>query len=411
MTYALMWAGFAGYLGVLAAAPRLGRRLVWAAIGVLVAGFAAAPVLLSHDVYSYVDYARLGVVHGLDPYVFRPSAAPADPAFAHVTWTGARSAYGPLFTLATYPLAWLPVGTAVALLKAVAAASVLGLAALVARLAPARGLDPTRAAAFVALNPLVLVHVVGGAHNDALAMLPATAGVAAVLAAREAAGGAAFVTALMIKAPAALAAPFALLDRWRATPDEEPPTGRFPDLWASNRPADPGRSSTGRFRETWTLNRPVGGLATPALGGGTRLRFLLGAVLALTAIGLAAYLAFGWHWLDALTLAGRHQNKASHLSVPSTFARLTGLDPAAVRAAALTLYAALFVYLLAWTWRGGDWLRAAAWASLGLLLATAWLLPWYLIWALPLAALSRDRPLQLLLLALTAFQLGARISL
>jgi len=46
-----------------------------------------------------------------------------------------------------------------------------------------------------------------------------------------------------------------------------------------------------------------------------------------------------------------------------------------------------------------------------LLLATAWLLPWYLLWPLPLAALSRDRLLQLLLLGLTAYQLGARIPL
>jgi hypothetical protein len=350
-----MWVGFTAYLGVLAAVPRLGRRLVWATIGLFVAGFAAVPVLLSHDVYSYVDYARLGVVHGLNPYVHPPSAAPADPAYASVTWTGARSAYGPLFTLATYPLAWLPVGMAVAALKAAAAASVLGLAALVARLAAARGLDPLRAAAFVALNPLVLVHVVGGAHNDAIAMLAATLGIAAVLAAREAAGGAAFVAALAIKAPAALAAPFALL------------------------------------------------------GAGKRPRLLLGAALALAAIALAAYLAFGWHWLDTLTLAGRRQGKTSHLSIPSTLARITGLDPATVRIAALVLFAALFAWLLAWTWRGGDWLRAAAWASLGLLLATAWLLPWYLIWALPLVALSRDRPLQLLLLALTAYQLGARI--
>jgi hypothetical protein len=77
----------------------------------------------------------------------------------------------------------------------------------------------------------------------------------------------------------------------------------------------------------------------------------------------------------------------------------------------MALYAGLFAYLLAWTWRGGDWLRAAAWAATGLLLATSWLLPWYLLWPLPLAALSRDRALQLLLLALTAYQLGARIPL
>ena len=76
---------------------------------VLVARLRPAPPLLSHDVYSYVDYARLGALHGLDPYVHPPAAAPADPAFAHVTWTDTTSAYGPLFTLATYPLAWLPV--------------------------------------------------------------------------------------------------------------------------------------------------------------------------------------------------------------------------------------------------------------------------------------------------------------
>ena len=135
----------------------------------------------------------------------------------------------------------------------------------------------------------------------------------------------------------------------------------------------------------------------------------LGGVAAAAAIGVGAYAAFGWNWLDAVGLAGENQSRTSHMSVPITLARLTGLDPGAVRIVALSLFAALFAYLLAWTWRGGDWLRAAAWASLGLLLATAWLLPWYLVWALPLAALSRDRPLQLLALALTAFQLAARI--
>jgi len=88
-----------------------------------------------------------------------------------------------------------------------------------------------------------------------------------------------------------------------------------------------------------------------------------------------------------------------------------GRDPGAVRLAAALLFAAAVTYLLVWTWRGGDWVRAAAWTALALLLATAWLLPWYLVWVLPLAAISRDRPLQLLTLALTAYQLGARIPL
>ncbi|HET9676538.1 MAG TPA: hypothetical protein VFP21_03425, partial [Solirubrobacterales bacterium] len=120
---------------------------------------------------------------------------------------------------------------------------------------------------------------------------------------------------------------------------------------------------------------------------------------------------FGWDWLSGFGLAGESQSRTSHLSIPTTFARIFGLDPGGVRLAAAILFAALVAYLLAWTWRGGDWVRAAAWAAFALLLATSWLLPWYLLWPLPLVAISRDRPLQLVTLSLTAYQLGARIPL
>lgn len=352
-----MWAGFAAYLGVLWVAPRLGRQVVWGLILVLVAGFAIAPVLLSHDVYSYVDYARLGVRHGLDPYVHPPLAAPADPAYAHVTWTEATSAYGPLFTLATYPLAWLPVSVAAAVLKAVAALSVLGIAVLTARIAAWRGIDSLRAAAFVALNPLVLVHVVGGAHNDGLTMLLAMLAVAAILSGRELAGGVALATAIATKLSAAFVAPFAFV--------------------------------------------------------GTRSRGKLAAGFLITALVLAAaaYLTFGWDWLHGFGLAGENQSRTSHMSIPITVARLTGLGATGVRLAAALLFAALVLYLLVWTARGNDWVRAAAWTAFALLIATAWLLPWYLIWPLPLVAVARDRTLMALTLALTAYQLGARIPL
>lgn len=365
-----MWVGFVAYLATLAIAPRLPPRFLWGAILALLVLFAALPPLLSQDVYSYVDYARLGVLHGLDPYVHPPAAAPADPAFAEVAWTDATSAYGPLFTLLTYPLAWLSVGAAVAVLKALAAASVLALALTVARLAPLRGLDPSRAAALVALNPLVLVHVVGGGHNDGLAMAVAMVGVAAVLLARPILGGAALVPSIAIKASSAVIAPFALL--------APPPTGRYVKA-----------SST-----------------YPPIG-----RFLVGALGAALIVALVGQVAFGWDWLGAFAAVGGNQGRTSHMSLPVTAARLTGIDPDATRAAALALYALFLAALLTWTWRGGDWVRAAGWASLGLLLATAWLLPWYLIWVLPLAALSRDRTLTALTLALTAYQLGARIPL
>jgi hypothetical protein len=273
----------------------------------------------------------------------------------------------------TYPLAWLPVDAAVYVIKAASAGALLATAYLVARLAPARGIDPTRAAAFVALNPLVLVHVVGGPHNDGLAVLLVTLGVAGVLTARETPAGAAFVAAIAVKASAIVAAPFALL----AT--------------LNNRP-------TGLKTIYISALSPVG-------------RFLVGGIATALVIGVAAWGGFGWDWLHAFGLAGENQGRTSHMSIPITTARLTGLDPDWVRTAFFALYAALVTYLLVWTYRGGDWLRATAWATTGLLLATSWLLPWYLLWPLPAAALSRDRPLQLLLLALTAYQLGARIPL
>lgn len=357
-----MWAGFLAYLGVLATAPRLGGRVVGALIVLFVVAFACTPILLSHDAFSYVDYARLGVVHGLNPYVSGPAAAPTDPAFAQVTWPNTTSAYGPLFTLATYPLAWLPVSVAVAALKAVAALSVLGLAWTVSRLAAWRGVDPARAAAFVALNPLVLVHIVGGAHNDGLALLVATLGVAALVVRRESSAGASLVAAAAIKASTLFIAPFAFVATLRDS-----------------------RASL--------------------------VRFVLGAVVAALVIGLAGYLAFGWHWLHAFGLAGENQGRTSHLSIPETFSRLSGINKVAVRVGALTLFGAAVAYLLVRTWRGGDWIWAAAWTGFGLLLATSWLLPWYVLWPLPLAAVARDRRLAFLLLALTAYQLAARIPL
>jgi hypothetical protein len=389
-----MWAGFLAYLGVLASAPRLGVRVVGALIVVFVVAFACAPVLLSHDVFSYVDYARLGVRHGLDPYVNAPDAAPADPAFAHVTWTQTPSAYGPLFTLATYPLAWLPIWAAVAILKAVAALSVLGLAWVVARLAAWRGVDPARAAAFVALNPLVLVHVVGGAHNDALAMLLTTLGVAALVNRREPLAGASLVASAAIKSSSLFVTPFALVTTLR-------------DSRASS--VAPPMLVGRKLKQGWSF-RPINdALRRNAHGAAGRL--VLGALAAAVVLGVAGYLGFGWEWLHAFGLAGENQGRTSHLSIPVTFARLSGIDEGAVRVAALVLLGAAVVWLLVRTWRGADWIRAAAWAGTGLLLATSWLLPWYLLWPLPLAAVARDRLLVVLLLALTAYQLGARIPL
>jgi len=348
----LLYIAFLAYLGVLATAARLRARLVWVSIAILVTGFGLAGPLLSLDVFSYITYARLGAEHGLNPYDSAPADLPSDPAASRVDdWRFAVSVYGPAFTLASYPLGLVGVPVALWALKAASALAVLGICALTAWIAAARGVRPTTAAAFVALNPLVLVHVIGGAHNDAVMMLVVLAGVAAALAARGGLAGVSLVSGAAVKVSGAFAAPFALV------------------------------------------------------GSQRRARIVAGGLAAATLIGVATLAAFGGEAAEALGLAGGNQAKTSYWSIPSTVSRLTGIGIDPVRFAFLAGFAALVVCLLVWTARGGDWVRAAGWAVLGLLVATAWLVPWYLIWALPLAAVARDPWLAGGTLALSAFQL------
>jgi hypothetical protein len=57
------------------------------------------------------------------------------------------------------------------------------------------------------------------------------------------------------------------------------------------------------------------------------------------------------------------------------------------------------------------WLTATGWATLGLLVASAWLVPWYAIWLLPLAALSASRTLLIASLMLCAYMLVIAVPL
>ncbi|MGI8633262.1 MAG: polyprenol phosphomannose-dependent alpha 1,6 mannosyltransferase MptB [Solirubrobacterales bacterium] len=349
---------FAAYLAVVAGAPALGRRTIRAATTGLLVLFALAPPLLSQDVFSYIAYARLAV-DGLSPYSSVPLDAPGDVVVAYVGWRDTTSAYGPLFSLITFPLGAASVPVALWALKAVAAAAVAGTAALVGRLAAVRGVDPVAAVAFVALNPLVLVHVVGGAHNDGLLALGLVFAIAAIAAGRARTGGALIVGAAAIKASGAFALPFAVLG------------------------ARPGKRT---------------GVAAGAVG-------------AVGVVALVSLAAFGTDVLSSFALVGENQALTSRYSVPAQLSRIAGVDLGVMRGLATALFAPVVAGLAWWTSQGADWVRAAGWAGFALLLATGWLLPWYVIWILPFAALGRDRPLAALTLALCAFQLINRIPL
>jgi hypothetical protein len=125
-------------------------------------------------------------------------------------------------------------------------------------------------------------------------------------------------------------------------------------------------------------------------------------LLALAAVGL---IGFGVHALGFLNAVGEQQQLVATHSVPAETARLVGLSgtPGWWR----HLYVAGFLVVLAvalWrTARGADWRVAAGWATLALLLSTAWLLPWYAIWLLPLAAVSGNRRLRAATLLFCAY--------
>src|SRR3954452_7599772 len=210
--YAALFVAMCGcYVVVLALARHVEARTAAAAIVVLHVLFLLAPPLLSADLFGYIDYARIGAVHGLDPYANGPASAPHDAVFAFMRWRGdLPSPYGPLFTLGSYALAPLSVAVSFWVLKALAAVASLAIVWLVWDCARRLEIDPMPAAMLIGLNPLVLVWALGGAHNDLIVVAAVTGGVWLAVAGRQRLAGAALAGAAALKVSAGLMLPFLL---------------------------------------------------------------------------------------------------------------------------------------------------------------------------------------------------------
>ncbi|WP_346131696.1 polyprenol phosphomannose-dependent alpha 1,6 mannosyltransferase MptB [Lentzea roselyniae] len=145
----------------------LRRTLAWWCAPLLV-----APPLFSADVFSYLAQGDVAA-RGLDPNVVSPAAGASAEAVARVGvyWRETPSPYGPLFTAVERAIAQVTGGDPVAGIVLHRLAAVLGLLLVVwavPRLAAIAG-TPVRTALWLGvLNPLVLWHLVGGVHNDAL---------------------------------------------------------------------------------------------------------------------------------------------------------------------------------------------------------------------------------------------------
>jgi len=354
---------YAAYLLAFAYGSALRARWVIAAVAVTHLVFLMAPPLALTDAFNYINYGRMEVVHQLNPYTTIPILEPhGDPSYSLSNWHQLLSPYGPLFTLLTFAVVPLGVAASFWALKVTLAAASLGMILLVWRCARLLGRDPVKAIVLVGLNPVVLVWGLGGDHNDALMMFFIVLGFYLLLRTRTerepAAGearrwppplspagigaGSAFVTAAAIKASAAVLIPVVLAS-----------------LLSSPRRLAP---------------------------------VVLGVALAGVALGAASLIAFGLHIPD-LSTQGR---LVTSESVPNLIGLGVGAggETESLRLALGGVLALAVLLCCAYAWRQRSALAASGWASVALLVTLSWVLPWYVLWVLPLAALSSSRRLR-----------------
>jgi alpha-1,6-mannosyltransferase len=146
-------------------------RRLWLALGAWALPLMVAPPLFSRDVYSYFAQGKL-MVAGIDPYTNGSSAVPGwfndgvDPM-----WAEAPTPYGQFWLLLSRGVVQFtgphPYSGALTM-RLLAVAGVVMLAWAVPKIAYQCGISPSKALWLGVLNPLVLMHFVSGAHNDAL---------------------------------------------------------------------------------------------------------------------------------------------------------------------------------------------------------------------------------------------------
>ena len=321
--------------------PLVGITIAWSAPLLL------GPPIFSRDVYSYAADGLMVSRH-LEPNSYGPAALGASHFVAPVShvWLYTRSPYGPLFLRIagwTVPLSHYSLVGTVMLLRLVAVLGVALIAIALPKLAAALGKDPAHAFWLGVCNPLVLIHFVCGAHNDALMVGLIVSGLALAALKHPVAGLLACVVAAMVKAPAAIVAVFIIAEVVRGLP----------------------------------RNRR------------------LGAFFRLTGISVGAFAALtwltqmGWGWVGALGVPGVNRS----LLTPSTFvahfvSMAVGHDATVLkysRSLSLLLTAIGVAYLI---WRAPKIGTVRA-CGLALALVVALgpiVLPWYALWALVILA-------------------------
>jgi hypothetical protein len=372
------------------------RWAIAAVVGVHAIFFLAPPMSLT-DIFNYVNYGRMEVVHHLNPYTTYPILEPhGDPSYALSNWHQLLSPYGPLFTLLTFALVPLGVAASFWAIKAVLMAASLGTILLVWRCAEMLNLNPVRAIVLVGLNPIVLVWGLGGDHNDFLIVFAIVLGFYLLLRARIAGSSDGSLTD-----PGADAS----LQQPRAATKLSARIGGW--LW----PLSATEIGAGAAFVAAAALKASGGVLIPiVLAGLARAprRFtqvVLGMVLAGAVVGGASLIAFGLHIPDLST----QSRVVTSISLPNLLGLALGAGGETETLHGL-LSGVLALSILAccvMAWRRRESISPSGWATVALLVTLGWVLPWYILWLLPLAALSRSRRLRTTALVLGAYLIVA----
>jgi hypothetical protein len=400
---------YVSYVVGLVYVPRLRSRWAIATVVAVHFIFFLAPPLALTDIFNYVNYGRMEAVHGLNPYTTIPILEPhSDPSYDLSNWHQLLSPYGPLFTIFTFVVVPLGVAASFWVLKGCLALASLGTIWLVWKCAKLLGRDPVKAIVLVGLNPIVLVWGLGGDHNDFLMVFLVVLGFYLLLRARrrdhEALGedgvdpvDGPFAPAPPPALPASLAAA-------RAAVAEVPLRARLRE-WLL--PLSWPEIAAGAAFVAAVAVKASGAVLIPVLLAALlrmprRLtQVLLGMVATTIAIAVASLIAFGLHFPDLST-----QSKlVTSVSVPNLIGLALGQGGETdwlhtLLSAALIIAVALCCVQ---AWRRRSAITASGWASVALLVTLSWVLPWYVLWVLPMAALSSSRRLRVTALVLGAY--------
>jgi alpha-1,6-mannosyltransferase len=332
-------------------------RVLAVAIGALLAVAVVRAPATSRDLWSYTMYGRMVSQYGVSPYTHVPAAFPHDP-FLHLVGSGWRhtpSVYGPAF------VAFSAAGTAVAGGSALIARLVqelgAGVAVAIALVLVWRRTRSPAAVMLLGVNPLVVVSVVNGGHNDALVGLGVLGAVLLVERHHPVRAAAVLALAALVKITALLALP-ALA------------------VWIG-------------VRHGPRLAAKVAWIGVASVGAG--------------------YAVAGWAAVRALDANHRLMSRASvwQLARAAGRDRALGVSRLSWTSGAVVvapLLVGILALAVAWQRRGDAELAApVALALCAYFVAAVYVLPWYGMWALPAASTLRRGRIPAFVAGLGAF--------